>query len=166
MAAPLVALGTQAASLATRYGPSVVSAAQDLLRKSTGGKVAQITPTAINSYVNGNATRGQVVVEQLVRAGFDVDDLLPQSLVTADADLAKLRADVINVVGAFASRVKAEAFNEFAPAGDDVARDVLRTKRVKSALAVFGSKDAYFACQGLSPDDFVWYDRVILGRAR
>lgn len=159
-------LGTQAASLATRYGPTVVASATELLRKTTGGKLAAITPQAVNSYVNGNPARAQVVTEQLVRAGFDMDDLLPESLVTDSAELAKLRADVQNVVGMFANRVRAGAFNELAPAGDDAARDVLRVKRVKAALSVYGSKEQYFASQGLSPEDFTWYDRVILGRVR
>lgn len=159
----------QAAQLAVRgavrYAPAIVDAAKRELSKVTNGKVNDITD--LISYVGGNASRMKVATEALVRSGVKVDDILPVDVVGNDAQLQRIRASALTLVGSLQTRFAQGSDTTLAGPVDQIAKDALRKERVQTVLRVYGSQKAYFLCHpngGVPPEDFVWYERVIARR--
>lgn len=163
MAYAQVAAG--AARAATAYGPRVLALAQENLKKVTGGKVSNVSELA--QYVSASPQRLKVTTEALVRAGVPVDDILPEDITGGNNVLTQVRASAMKIVGTMQGRYQAgsDTSLQTGDAVGDIARDKLRKKRVKTALRIFGSAQAYFLTNpngGIPVDDFTWYQQVIL----
>lgn len=160
MAVPVIAQGV--VTSATRYAPVVLDQARTLLQKATGSKVATID--AIPKYVGNSPERLAIVTGALARAGFAVNDLVPQDLVGMNPALQSIRATLVRTAGAMQSHFDSGADRTL---NNDVEGDIIRKKRVQVALRVYGSEEAYFLCHpngGIPREDFAWFNAVIRPR--
>lgn len=151
-----VAVAKQAASAAAKYGPEVLSRANELLKKTTGGKVDNISQLA--GYVGTNGARAKVSAEALIRSGVSMDDLFPSELLQSDPKFAQLRAELSAL--AQSMRARYDQGSDQTLGANDVAADVVRARRVRAALSVFGSEERYFLVNptgGIPATDFAWY---------
>lgn len=150
-----------AAQQAARYAPVVVDKASKLLAKATGGRVKSVAD--IPAYVGSNASRLSIAAGALNRAGVDANDIIPEDVVGMSPALqqikARLTAEVVNLRNRYdqgADRTLSEG----------VEGDILRKKRVSTALRVFGSEESYFLCNpngGIPREDFAWF-RALFNR--
>lgn len=162
MAIPAAAVA--AARAAAKYGPAVLDQARAQLAKVTGGKVTD--PANVAAYVGNSPQRMSVVAGAMVRSGFRVEDVLPADIVGEDKHLQQIRASAMEIVGRMQNQYAAGSDKSLQQSSSDIAADMLRVERVKTALNVFGSARAYTLCMpngGIPADDFVWYDRVVRG---
>jgi len=150
-----------AGQLAVKYGPQVAKLASESLAKATGNKA---TTETLGTYLGNSPQRLKIATEALVRAGVNVDDLIPADVVGQNRVFAQIRQSALGLVGNMQNRFQAGSDQTLSSGQDDIAKDELRKERVKTALRVFGSAKAYFLCipnGGIPVDDFVWYERII-----
>lgn len=158
----LPALAVTAASAAARYGPKAITAAEGMLRKATGGKLTSISD--IPKYVGKNTARMTVVADSMIRSGFSADDVLPQDLISATPELRMMRQAADRLVGELKQQFDSGADKVLpAQSAEDGASDVIRIKRVKAVLSVYGSVEKYFLCHpngGVPSADFAYYASI------
>lgn len=160
MALPQLALA--AGSAAARYAPAVVDAASSMLKKATGGKLTSITD--IPKYVGNNSARMQVVADSLVRSGFSVDDVFPEGITSSKPELRLMREAATRLAATMKSQFDAGADKVVTPqSADEAVADVVRIKRVKAVLSIYGSAEKYFLCHpngGVPSSDFAYYEAI------
>lgn len=156
----------QAAQLAgtavTRYAPKVLELAKAGLAQATSGRVKDVA--AVGQYVGKSPERLSIVAGALARAGVRVDDIISVDAAGSDAKLAAIRSGLLASVSNMQNRYDS-ASDDSLPQG--VEGDIMRKKRVQTALRVYGSEEAYFLCHpngGIPRGDFAWYAAVIKPR--
>lgn len=162
MYAQIALVGAEAAS---KYGPKVYELAKQQLRKVTGGKVKDVAQLA--QYVGQSPQRLKIATEALVTAGVPADAVIPTDMIGENQVLARIRQSAQTLMGQMQSQYAAGSDKSLAGSSDDIARDVIRKKRVATALRIYGSAQAYFLVHpqgGIPAEDFVWFDRVIKDR--
>lgn len=151
-----------AISATSRYAPRVIEAAKTGIAKATSGRVKDLD--AVPAYVGRSPERMSVVAGAMALAGVNVNDILSVDAAGSDQKLLAIRETLLNSVSGMQSRYDAQADNSL-PEG--VEGDILRKKRVQTALRVYGSEEAYFLCHpngGIPRADFAWFAAVIRPR--
>lgn len=160
--AQIAQLGARAA---VAYGPQAYEYAKKQLAKVTSGKVTNESQLA--KYVGNSPQRLKITTDALVTAGIPVDAVIPQDLVGTNEVLGRIRASAQALVSTMQSKFQAGSDTSLVQGEDGIVKDVIRKKRVATALRIFGSANAYFLVNpngGIPAEDFVWYSRVILDR--
>lgn len=151
-----------AGSAAVRYGPSVVDAASNMLKKATGGKLTSLTD--IPKYVGNNPARMQVVADSLVRSGFDVNDVFPEDIASTKPELRMMREAGLRLQATLKQQFDSGADKVLgSQTADQAVADILRIKRVKTVLSIYGTAEKYFLCHpngGVPSSDFAYYEAV------
>lgn len=164
--ANLKTIAERAVNAAKNYSPAVVAAARAQLAKVTDGKVTDLR--AVPGYVGDNPARLKIATEAMLTSGVMLGDVLPRNLILGDADLLKIRQSAEALVNQLRAKYAAGSDQTLAEdASVAIAADLLRKRRVRTALQIFGSATNYFLTNpngGIPATDFDWYDRVILER--
>lgn len=109
----------------------------------------------------------RVAAEAAVRAGVNPEDLISAAAIKADPKLAQMRASLNKLALELANKQVNDGDKTLSMTGDDdIAKDLLRRRRVAMALRIFGSAEAYMLVipnGGIPPEDFAWYESVIRG---
>lgn len=154
-------LASRAAKATVRYAPAVIDKAEQALAKVSGGKVSKVTDLA--GYVGSNPARLKVASEALLRSGIMLGDVLPRDLIGNDVQLMQIRQSAESLVKGLQGQYLQGSDRTLAQGQAAIAADVLRKKRVKAALSVYGSAETYFLCHpngGIPAEDFAWYQAV------
>jgi hypothetical protein len=155
---PIPALAVAAGSAAVKYAPAVYDAAKSALSKATGNKVTD--PANIATYVGNNASRMTVVADALIRSGVAVDDIFPHDLVQSNPNLRLMRDSALRLATTLKAQFDAGSDKIVKPqSSDEMAADVVRVKRVRAVLDVYGSAEKYFLCHpngGVPATDFAY----------
>lgn len=155
-------IASRAKDVTLKYAPSVLNSVNEYLNKATGGKVTNVTD--VTSYVGNDAARLRVTTEAMLRGGVAIDDILPKDLTGSNQQLTKLREVGLALVATLGSQYDRGSDKSLAQGPANIAADVLRKKRVRAVIDVYGTKENYFLCHpngGVPVEDFVWYDQVI-----
>lgn len=154
-------LAKRAATATVRYAPAVIDKAEQALSKVSGGKVSKVTDLA--DYVGSNPARLKVASEALLRSGVMLGDVLPRDLIGNDVQLIQIRQSAEGLVRTLQGQYLQGSDRSLAQGQAAIAADVLRKKRVKAALGVYGNADTYFLCHpngGIPAEDFAWYQAL------
>lgn len=155
-AAVIPALATNAISLAKTYGPQVYEQATKMLSQTTNGKVKSMSDVV--SYVGKSQQRMTVVANTLIQSGMRADEVFPLDIVQAEPSLRLLREQAVRLGERMRSAYDAGADRTVPVATpEDTVADVIRLRRAKVALEVFGSEERYFLCNpngGIPAGDF------------
>lgn len=160
MSIPVIAQGIVQAG--RTYGPAVLREAENMLTKATGKKVNNLQ--AVEKYVGASPERLSVVAGALARAGMRIDDLMPADLVGMNPALQQIRRTLMVTANSMQGRFDAGSDNSLSLG---IEGDIIRKRRVQTALRVYGSEEAYFLCHpngGIPRGDFAWYKAVINNR--
>lgn len=156
MAIPQIAMA--AGSAVAKYGPDVYKTASDLLKKATGGKVADMAQ--IVPYVGKSQQRLTVVADSLIRAGVPADAVFPADIARTQPALMAMREAAMRLGDALKAQFDAGADKVIpGPSAVDAAADVIRVKRVNAVLEVYGTEERYFLCHpggGVPAADFAY----------
>lgn len=157
MAVPQVAMAAGRAVM--NAAPGVFAMAKEQLAKATNGKVTDPSPTAIANYIGNNSNRLTVVADGLIRAGVGVDEIFPADIVINDVNLKTMRDAASGLAARLASSYAAKSDRSLSQTPDQSVADLLRVKRVRAILSVYGSQEAYFLCHpngGVPMEDFAY----------
>lgn len=165
-AAPAVAaaasrIGTAVSALARKYGPDVVQAVNSKLAQATSGKVADIS--AAPAYIGNDPRRARVVVEGVARAGVSMDDVLPAAWTANSPVYLQIRQSGEAILNQMRAKNQAGSDTTLGTNVADIAADMIRKRRVQTALRVYGDKESYFLCHpsgGIPEADFIWYGQL------
>jgi len=160
MPVALAPLAIRAGTVVAQYAPAVYDKAKSYLAAATSGKVAAPTAQALAAYVGNSQQRLTVVGDALIRSGMSVNDVFPKDLIGSDQALMALRASAEKLAVSLRGQFDAGADKVVSgQSGDMIVADVIRVKRVKAVLSVYGSADNYFLCHpngGVPAGDFAY----------
>jgi hypothetical protein len=159
---PVPVLAAGARTLLTRYSPQVMQAAKRALAQATSGKVTDAAD--IPKYVGSSSQRMTVVGDALVRSGVAPDEVFPLDIVQSNPQMMAARTAAMALGQQLAAQFAAGA-DKVVPgqSSTDIAADVIRLKRVKAVLSIYGSETNYFLCHpngGVPPADFAYAKAV------
>lgn len=146
----------KAGELAIKYGPAVADAALDIMEKSTNGKVRSTQDIA--PYVGNNPSRAKVIVESMVKSGMRIDDVLPDDAMGDNSMLGEIKKDVRARFGQMQESYNRRSDRQLG--ANDIPADVIRMRRVKAVMSVYGNEENYFLCHpdgGVPAEDFAFF---------
>lgn len=159
---PLAQVAMAAGTAAVHYGPAVYDKAKQYLSKATNGKVSNASD--IVNYVGKSNQRMTVVADSLIRAGVQVDGIFPADIAMIDPAMKAMKAAAQALAYSLSRQFEAGADKVIpAQSAPDAAADVIRLRRVKAVLSVYGSPETYFLCHpngGVPASDFAFAQAV------